>query len=119
MARTRHDVFDESQWIELNPAPGTPIVHPSLPLPASSGSHRFVVVFGQRRFAEIRQQLIQSLKRYSLRRRNLDSYRPTGGTVVDDEKAILGCHGFGALFAGWMREVQVRRKCPALPIRHL
>jgi Trypsin len=27
------DVFDESQWIEVNPAPGTQVVHPSFPLP--------------------------------------------------------------------------------------
>jgi hypothetical protein len=30
------DIFDESQWIDVNPAPGTQIVHPTFPLPLFS-----------------------------------------------------------------------------------
>ena len=31
------DVFDERQWIDVNPAPGTQVVHPSFPLPCFPG----------------------------------------------------------------------------------
>jgi hypothetical protein len=31
------DIFDESHWIDVNPAPGTQVVHPTFPLPCFPG----------------------------------------------------------------------------------
>ena len=48
-----------------------------------------------------------------------NSYGPAGGSVVDDKKTILRCHGLGALLAGWMREVQIGRERSAFPVGDL
>src|SRR4029450_1223484 len=61
----------------------------------------------------------QSFKRNRLRRGNLDTQRSARCRVIDDEQPIRRCHGPRALLPGWMREVQICRKCPALPIGYL
>jgi hypothetical protein len=75
-----------------------------IPSANSGSSDRLVVLFSQRRLTKFSQQLIQPLKRDSLRRCDLDSDRATIRGVVDDEKSVRRRHGPRALLAGWMRE---------------
>ena len=73
----------------------------------------------QGRLAKLREELIEAIQWDRLWRCDLDAQRFACRGVIDDQQAIGSRHGPRAFFAGCVREVQVRRECPALPIGHL
>ena len=78
-----------------------------------------VILLREWRLAKLRQELIKAIQRDRLRRSDLDTQRSARRGVIDNEQSIWRCHGPRALLAGLMRQMQVRRKCPALSIGHL
>jgi hypothetical protein len=73
-----------------------------------------VVLFREGRLAKLREELVEALQGNRLRRGDLDAQRSARRGVIDNEQPIRRSHGPRALLPGWVREVQVRRKCPAL-----
>src|SRR2546426_2784849 len=87
--------------------------------PRLCGSHWKVIVLAQRCLAEIGKNTIQAIQRHCRWRGDLDANRFSVLPIVNDEQTIGRRHRSRALFSRLMREMQVRRKRLAFPVRDL